>query len=106
MNTQIVDILNAAKQYQVEISVNGSRLQLSAPEKPPEEFLQTLRVFKPQIIQALTASPFPAWSFVLDGYTKIYAIRLGGASKVELEYQLVKQFGPDRVSEITALQIK
>lgn len=100
MTASVHDVLELARQHHIKIMLNGDRLRLSAPCPPPDELLEQLRRWKPQIMRALAAKKFRSWSFTLDGTKTVTAIRPGGATLDEMQCHLANQFGPDRVSDL------
>ena len=102
MTASVYDVLEAAKQHNIKITVAGDILKLRAPCEPPAEVVEQLRQWKPHIIQALSEVRFCAWSFTLDNCRSITAIRPQGATLEEMKQHLSNQFGYNRISNLRA----
>jgi hypothetical protein len=53
-------IIEAAAAAEVSFKLDGDRLLMKAPKKPPEELLERVRQHKPAVIAALRAEQFLA----------------------------------------------
>jgi len=100
MSTSVHDVLQLAGQHQIKIYLNGDSLKLRAPFEPPAEILEQLRQWKPQIIRELSEPRHKSFVFTLDGCRSVTAIRPNGATLEEIQYHLLNQFGPGRVSDL------
>lgn len=103
MTASVHEVLELARQHHIKIMLNGDRLRLSAPCPPPDDLLEQLRQWKPQIIQTLEGHRSCAWAFTLDGYRSVNAIRPGGATAEEMMTHLEAQFGPGRISGLNSI---
>lgn len=98
MTASVHEALALARQYHVTMRINGDRIHMTAPQKPPELVLEAIRLWKPRIIKILRGEKRAAWSFTLDGCRTVTAIRPGGCTQAEMAQHLENQFGPGRVS--------
>lgn len=104
MTASVHDVLELARQHHIKIMLNGDRLRLTAPCPPPEDLVEQLRYWKPEIIKALAERKYCAFTFRLDGGTTINAIRPSGCTLEEMARHLENQYGPSRITGLRGLQ--